>query len=81
MFNFHRQRNIQVHIQRFADQELRKCRQLLSTSRLELKKTKKKLKEKEEQSSLAEEDIKRYTTENAKLQEKLKALTESISSL
>jgi hypothetical protein len=38
------------------------------------------LKEKEEQSSLAEEDIKRYSAENAKLQEKLKALTESISS-
>lgn len=29
---------------------------------------------------MAEEDIKRYTTENSKLQEKLKALTESISS-
>ena len=29
---------------------------------------------------MAEDDIKRYTTENAKLQEKLKALTESISS-
>ena len=59
---------------------MRKCRRLLSTFRLELQQTKKELKEKEEQSNLAEEDIKRYTAENAKLQEKLKALTESISS-
>jgi hypothetical protein len=58
-------------MQRFADQELRKCRQLLSTSRLELKNAKKELKE---QSSLAE-------AQKAKLKEELEALTESISSL
>ncbi|XP_046642054.1 E3 ubiquitin-protein ligase TRAIP-like isoform X2 [Daphnia pulicaria] len=75
-----RELNTKVQLKQKADEELRKCRRLLSTFRLELQQTKKELKEKEEQSSLAEEDIKRYTAENAKLQEKLKALTESISS-
>jgi hypothetical protein len=39
------------------------------------------LKEKEEQSSLAEEVIQIYTAEKAKRKEKLEALAESISSL
>nr|CAH0098072.1 unnamed protein product [Daphnia galeata] len=75
-----RELNSKVQLKQKAEEDLRKCRRLLSTFRVELQQTKKELKEKEEQSSLAEEDIKRYTTENAKLQEKLKALTESISS-
>lgn len=47
---------------------------------VELKKVTKELKEKEEYVALAEEDIKRYSLENAKLQDKLKVLTDSISS-
>ncbi|XP_046647552.1 E3 ubiquitin-protein ligase TRAIP-like isoform X3 [Daphnia pulicaria] len=75
--------NTKVQLKQKADEELRKCRRLLSTFRLELQQTKKELKEKEEEeekSSLAEELIEIYTAENAKLKEKLKALTESISS-
>jgi chromosome segregation ATPase len=75
--------NTTVQLKQKADEELRKCRRLLSTFRLELQQTKKELKEKEEEeekSSLAEELIEIYTAENAKLKEKLKALTESISS-
>ncbi|KAI9562137.1 hypothetical protein GHT06_013102 [Daphnia sinensis] len=75
-----RELNAKVLLKQKAEEDLRKCRRLLSTFRVELQQTKKELKEKEEQSCLAEEDIKRYTTENSKLQEKLKALTESISS-
>ena len=63
-----------------ADEDLRKCRRLLSTCRVELQQSKKELKEKEDQFSLAEEDVKRYSAENAKLQEKLRVLTESIAS-
>ncbi|XP_046442915.1 E3 ubiquitin-protein ligase TRAIP-like isoform X2 [Daphnia pulex] len=75
--------NTKVQLKQKANEELRKCRRLLSTFRLELQQTKKELKEKEEEeekSSLAEELIEIYTAENAKLKEKLKALTESISS-
>lgn len=59
---------------------MRKNRRQLSSFRLELQQAKKELKEKEEQAALAEEDIRRCTAENTKLQEKLKMLTESISS-
>ncbi|XP_046442204.1 E3 ubiquitin-protein ligase TRAIP-like [Daphnia pulex] len=65
-----RERNAQLQLNQFADEELRKCRVLLITSRLELKNAKKELKE---QSSLAE-------AEKATLKEKLEAFTESISS-
>lgn len=63
-----------------AEEELRKCRRHLSSLRVELQQAKKELREKEEHATLAEEDVKRYTAENTKLQEKLKALSESISS-
>ena len=75
-----RELNAKSTLKQKADEDLRKCRRLLSTFRVELQQAKKELKEKEEQSALAEEDIKRYTAENSKLQEKLKTLTESISS-
>ncbi|EFX61951.1 hypothetical protein DAPPUDRAFT_337759 [Daphnia pulex] len=72
--------NTKVQLKQKADEELRKCRQLLSTFRLELKQTKMKLKKKGEQSSLADKENKIYTAEKAKVKEKLKPLTESISS-
>ena len=63
-----------------ADEELRKCRRQISSLQLELQKARKELKEREEHSTLAEEDIKRYLTENSKLHDKIKILQESISS-
>lgn len=77
---YNRELNAKVALKQKAEEDLRKCRRLLSTFRVELQQVKKELKEKEEQSSLAEEDIRRYSSENAKLQEKLKVLSESISS-
>jgi len=63
-----------------VDEELRKTRRHLSTFRVELQTVKKELKEKEDHASMAEEEVKRFAAENAKLQEKLRVLTESISS-
>ena len=77
---YFRELNVKAALKQKSDEELRKCRRQLSTIRVELQQVKKELKEKEEHSTLAEEDIKRCTAENAKLQEKLKMLTESISS-
>lgn len=75
-----RELNAKVELKQKAEEELRKCRRQLSALRIELQQAKKELKEKEEHATLAEEDIKRYLAENTKLQEKLKALSESISS-
>ena len=77
---YQRELNAKSALKQKADEELRKNRRQLSSFRLELQQAKKEMKEKEEQAALAEEDIKRCTAENAKLQEKLKMLTESISS-
>jgi len=63
-----------------ADEDLRKCRRQLSLLRVEYQEAKKQLTEKEEYATLAEEDIKRYVAENGKLQEKLRALQDSIAS-
>ena len=75
-----RELNAKVALKQKTEEDLRKCRRLLSSLRVELQQVKKELKDKEEQSVLAEEDIKRYAAENEKLQEKLKVLSESISS-
>lgn len=63
-----------------ADEDLRKCRRQLSSMRVEFQEAKKQLVEKEEYATLAEEDVKRYVTENGKLQDKLRALQDSIAS-
>lgn len=63
-----------------AEEKLRCTKRLLSNARIEIRQVRTELKEKEEQYALAEEDVKRYAAENAKLHEKLNALTESIAS-
>lgn len=76
----HRELNAKTTQKQIVDEDLRKSRRLLSTFRVELQTVKKELKEKEDHASMAEEEVKRYAAENAKLQEKLRVLTESISS-
>ena len=76
----YRELNSKVALKQKADEDLRKCRRELSSLRVEFQQAKKQLKEKHEYSTLAEEDVKRYLAENAKLQDKLKALQDSIAS-
>lgn len=77
---FLRELNSKAAAKRKSDEELHKCRRQLTSVTLQVQTLAKQLKEKEEQCTLAEEEVARYVSDNSKLQDKIRALQESISS-
>ena len=64
-----------------VNEELRKCRREITNLRVEVQKMKQEAKDKEDQTNLVEEEVKRYIAENSKLQEKLRVLQALDSSM
>ena len=78
--NIFRELNKETASKHKVNEELRKCRREITNLRVEVQKMKQEAKDKEDQTNLVEEEVKRYIAENSKLQEKLRVLQESISS-